>query len=40
MWYMENEALQHMTTNISTFFRPEEQDSNMHVELGDNAKYL
>jgi hypothetical protein len=37
---MENEALQQMTTNISTFFRLEEQDSNMHVELGDNAKYL
>jgi hypothetical protein len=38
-WYVDSGASRHMITNKSTFSRLEEQDSNMQVELGDDAKY-
>jgi hypothetical protein len=38
-WYVDSGASRHMTSNRSAFFKLEEQDTNMQVELGDDGKY-
>jgi hypothetical protein len=38
-WYVDNGSLTHKIVNKLAFFGLEEQDSDMHVELGDDVKY-
>jgi hypothetical protein len=38
--YVDSGASRDMTTNGSTLFRLEEQDTDMEVGLGDDGKYL
>lgn len=39
-WYVGNGSSRQMTPNRSTFFKLEEQDIDMHVELGDDGRHL
>ena len=39
-WYLENDASRHMTKSWELFNNLIEKDSGIHVELGDDAKYV
>jgi hypothetical protein len=40
LWYVDSGAYRHMTSSRQLFSIMKKQDSRVHVELGDDPKYL